>query len=151
MFSCLCYPNITVLAHCSTTCVYIGYPTSHKGYLCLDLYYRCVIISRHLVFDDTPFPFKHIITTSPALAFDFLLQDDHPTGTPPLGVEQPVGPCDVRQPGNPVARTYCVPRCGGTTDIVWAGPVASSKHAEHHVVAQTGVRCGSVQTSVSLL
>jgi histone deacetylase 1/2 len=42
VFGCLCYPNMTAtakhkLAPRSTACVFLGYPSSHKGYSCLDL------------------------------------------------------------------------------------------------------------------
>ncbi|WVZ90303.1 LOW QUALITY PROTEIN: hypothetical protein U9M48_036613, partial [Paspalum notatum var. saurae] len=72
VFGCLCYPNLTSttphkLAPRSTACVFLGYPSSHKGYRCLDLSSRRIIISCHVVFDESD-------TTSVA---------------PPSGVEQP--------------------------------------------------------------
>jgi hypothetical protein len=36
----------------STACVFLGYPTDHRGYRCLDLTTRRVITSRHVVFDE---------------------------------------------------------------------------------------------------
>jgi transposase InsO family protein len=50
VFGCLCYPNLTAttsheLAPYSTACVFIGYPTSHKGYRCLELSSKRIIIS----------------------------------------------------------------------------------------------------------
>ena len=41
-FGFLCYPNMSSttphkLAPRTTTCVFLGYPSSHKGYRCLDL------------------------------------------------------------------------------------------------------------------
>jgi hypothetical protein len=47
---CLCYPNLQAtsahkLAARSTTCVFLGYPSSHKGYRCLDLSSHRIIIS----------------------------------------------------------------------------------------------------------
>ena len=49
IFSCLCYPNTSAtashkLAPRSTVCVFLGYPSSHKGYCCLDLSTRKVFI-----------------------------------------------------------------------------------------------------------
>ena len=42
VFGCLCYPNLSAniphkLAPRSSACVFLGYPTSHIGYRCLDL------------------------------------------------------------------------------------------------------------------
>jgi hypothetical protein len=65
----------------STACVFIGYPTSHKGYRCLELSSKRNIISQHVVFDESSFPFGHTITSPPASAFDFLLQDADPSVT----------------------------------------------------------------------
>jgi hypothetical protein len=42
----------------STRCVFFGYSAAdHKGYQCLDLSTNNIIISRHVVFDETVFPF----------------------------------------------------------------------------------------------
>ncbi|WVZ96184.1 hypothetical protein U9M48_041853, partial [Paspalum notatum var. saurae] len=107
VFGCLCYPNLSAtaahkLAPRSTTCVFIGYPSSHKGYRCLDLATHRVIISRHVVFDETTFPFA---ATSPSVApsLDFLVTDDvqdpyvvMPVVAPPsMGVEQPLLTADA--------------------------------------------------------
>jgi len=61
VFSCLCYPNLSAttyhkLAPHSSACVFIGYPSSQKGYRCLDLSTR-MVISRHVIFDEANFPF----------------------------------------------------------------------------------------------
>jgi hypothetical protein len=42
VFRCKCYPNLSAttpnkLAPRSTVCVFLGYPSRHKGYHCLDL------------------------------------------------------------------------------------------------------------------
>jgi histone deacetylase 1/2 len=81
VFGCLCYPNQSAtakhkLSPQSVACVFLGYPSSHKGYRCLDLQTRRVIISRHVVFDESVFPFSHS-TEKPdtsIAAFDFLLE-----------------------------------------------------------------------------
>jgi len=62
VFGCKCYPNLSAtashkLAPRSTLCVFLGYSTHHKGYRCLDLSSNRVIISRHVIFDETAFPF----------------------------------------------------------------------------------------------
>jgi transposase InsO family protein len=50
VFSCLCYPNLQAtsqhkLAPRSAACVFLGYPSSHKGYRCLDISTHKIIIS----------------------------------------------------------------------------------------------------------
>jgi hypothetical protein len=78
VFGCLCYPNLSAmtphkLSPRSAACVFLGYPPSQKGYRCLDLSTRKIIISRHVVFDETHFLFA---ASKPRMdSFDFLLQD----------------------------------------------------------------------------
>ena len=60
-FGSLCYPNnnhsfLHKLAPRSAPSIFLGYPTNHKGYRCMDLKTRKIIISRHVVFDETIFP-----------------------------------------------------------------------------------------------
>lgn len=63
VFGCLCYPNLTSTSHHklsprSTPCVFLGYPSNHRGYKCFDLQNNRVIISRHVMFNETRFPFS---------------------------------------------------------------------------------------------
>jgi len=79
IFGCLCYPNLQAtsphkLAPLSTACVFVGYPSSHKGYRSLDLSTRRIIISRHVVFDEFSFPFARDPPV-PQSSLDFLLDD----------------------------------------------------------------------------
>ena len=105
----MCYPNLQAtsshkLAPRSTACVFLGYPPDHKGYRCFDLTTRRIIISRHVVFDESTFPFAretHPPTTS---SFDFLLGRDldiaplftnHAAGGSPTAAPSSI---DVEQP-----------------------------------------------------
>jgi hypothetical protein len=68
VFGCTCYPNSSSttphkLSPRSTRCVFLGYSSDHKGYRCLDLSTNCLIISRHVIFDEVSFP----LATSPHL------------------------------------------------------------------------------------
>jgi hypothetical protein len=63
VFGSACYPNLTSttpnkLSPRSTLCVFLGYPLNYKGYRCLDLRTHKVIISRHVTFDETFFPYS---------------------------------------------------------------------------------------------
>lgn len=81
VFGCLCYPNLQATsphkpAPRSTACVFLGYPSFHKGYSCLDLSICRIIISQHVVFDETVFPFASSSTAESVSSLDFLLSDD---------------------------------------------------------------------------
>jgi hypothetical protein len=51
--------------------VFLGYPLAHKGYLCLDISTRHVIISCHVAFDEFSFPFARDAPFPPS-SLDFL-------------------------------------------------------------------------------
>jgi hypothetical protein len=90
VFGCKCYLNLSSmaahkLAPRSTVCVFLGYPTEHKGYRCLDLATNRIIISCHVTFDESSFPFAEI-SDPPSSSFDFLSELDwtpFPIGTNP--------------------------------------------------------------------
>ena len=89
VFGSLCYPNQSATAAnklCarSVPCVFLGYPSDHKGYRCYDPQTRRVITSRHVVFDELQFPFQqqsHRPVCSAPTASDGLPEDD-PVITP---------------------------------------------------------------------
>jgi hypothetical protein len=79
ILGCKCFPytrpySLHKLFPRSRTCVFIGYSSVYKGYKCLDLTTNRVYISRHVVFDETSFPFKDFksssspITSSPTIS-----------------------------------------------------------------------------------
>jgi hypothetical protein len=78
IFGCTCYPNLTAttahkLAPRSSLCKFLGYSHDHKGYQCLDLSTNRVIISRHVTFNETTFPFAQHRPTPTSQELDFLL------------------------------------------------------------------------------
>jgi hypothetical protein len=87
VFGCACYPNMFStaphkLAPRSSLCVFLGYSSEHKGYRCLQLESNRILISRHVIFDESFFPFAAMSTTPMASsALDFLL-DEHDLITP---------------------------------------------------------------------
>ncbi|WVZ84149.1 LOW QUALITY PROTEIN: hypothetical protein U9M48_031209 [Paspalum notatum var. saurae] len=123
VFGCLCYPNMQAtskhkLAPRSTACVFLGYPPSHKGYHCLDLSTHRIIIFRHVIFDETAFPFAAPSDASSPASHDFLLDDDMvsvPCSTVVAGgtsSSTPVvtpSPSDVEQPPPDVATSHGSP------------------------------------------
>ena len=63
VFGCLSYPNLTPttphkLSPRSEACVFLGYPTGHRGYRCYNIATRRVYTSRHVVFVEHVFPFR---------------------------------------------------------------------------------------------
>ena len=55
VFGCLCYPNTAATARHkldarSAACVFLGYPSDHRGYRCFDLASCRVLTSRHVLF-----------------------------------------------------------------------------------------------------
>ena len=101
VFGCRCYPNLSAtaphkLAPRSTACVFLGYPQHHKGYRCLDLQSNRIIISRHVVFDESSFPFAEMARTDDVptnLTFleDFSAPVQAPIGHPRSGLRGPAG------------------------------------------------------------
>lgn len=67
MFGCSCYPNLTAyrndkLGPKSSRCVFLGYSPLYRGYKCYDPITKKSFVSRHVIFDETTFPFAE--TTS---------------------------------------------------------------------------------------
>jgi len=107
VFCCLCcplFPSTTInkLQPRSTLCVFLGYPLNHKGYKCFDLLHIKIIISRHVIFDETQFPFAHK-PSLPLTAYDCFTYDLHPSiihqGT--NSTLQPL-PNDLPRPSPPI-------------------------------------------------
>ncbi|PKU83657.1 putative mitochondrial protein [Dendrobium catenatum] len=61
-FGCACFPHLPFHSHNklqpnSTLCVFIGYSENYKGYKCLNKINNNIIISRHVKFTETSFPY----------------------------------------------------------------------------------------------
>ena len=61
-FGCLCYPflrpyNSNKLEFRSSPCIFIGYSSKHKGYLCLHVPTNRVYVAHHVMFDENTFPY----------------------------------------------------------------------------------------------
>ncbi|CAA7055236.1 unnamed protein product [Microthlaspi erraticum] len=76
VFGCLCFPslnhsNLHKLSPRTTPCLFLGYPSQHRGYRCLDLKTNKIIISRHVHFDEEKFP-AAVQTKNKNAAYQFL-------------------------------------------------------------------------------
>ncbi|WVZ93588.1 LOW QUALITY PROTEIN: hypothetical protein U9M48_039556 [Paspalum notatum var. saurae] len=101
VFGCACYPNTSAtaphkLAPRSTRCVFLGYSPDHKGYRCFDLMSRQVLISRHVVFNESVFPFSSTTTLASDLELESLFPTD-PVVQPSLS-QRSAGPPPVCLP-----------------------------------------------------
>jgi hypothetical protein len=102
VFGCKCYLNLAAtvthkLTPRSTVYVFLGYPMEQKGYCCLNLATNQIIISHHVLFDESSFPFV-TISDPPSSSFDFLSEFNCtplPIGANPLtGTFSRVAPVD---------------------------------------------------------
>ena len=90
----------------STRCVSLGYPSKHRGYRCLDLHTRKIIISRHVTFDENSFPYSTPNTSSPATPPNDPQLDYQPP--PILHTPTPPNPAATHQ--NSAASSISLPR-----------------------------------------
>ncbi|GJZ64027.1 ribonuclease H-like domain-containing protein [Tanacetum coccineum] len=103
IFGCLCYPHLHSphkLAPRATPCIFLGYPAYHRGFRCLDLETNKIILSRHVTFDETQFPYRSMTPSSPP-SYTFL----EPTPSPLLNTltSAPIPPPtthETTQPNN---------------------------------------------------
>ncbi|GJR33244.1 ribonuclease H-like domain-containing protein [Tanacetum coccineum] len=79
-FGCLCYPHHKLEPR-ATPSIFLGHASNHRGYRCLELNTNKIIISRHVTFDETVFPYgTQTLPKAPTYAF----LDDTYDLTPPL-------------------------------------------------------------------
>jgi hypothetical protein len=82
----------------SAVCVFLGYPKEQKGYHCLDLATNQIIISHHVLFYESSFPFT-MISDPPSSSFDFVMELDC---TPPsIGANTPTCTFGTAAPVDP--------------------------------------------------
>ncbi|CAN0824684.1 Retrovirus-related Pol polyprotein from transposon TNT 1-94 [Linum grandiflorum] len=110
-FGCLCYPYLrpyttNKMDFRSLPCIFLGYSSTHKGYLCYHQPNSRLYIARHVIFNEEVFPYTpHSSTSSSASqpstpAPNSLLQQAHqspppqpsPGPTPPTHTPQPTPP-----------------------------------------------------------
>jgi transposase InsO family protein len=155
VFGCLCYPNLQAtsahkLASRSMACVFLGYPSSHKGYRCLDLSTRRIIISRHVIFDESRFPFADGSPAPDSSLLDFLVDDTmdtmpcstNPAASPLSARPSPAAPAaapfpeDIEQPPSPPL--HAGP--GGRGPVPPPGPAASTALGGRGLVPLPGLQ-----------
>ncbi|KAJ9546580.1 hypothetical protein OSB04_019123 [Centaurea solstitialis] len=119
VFGCLCYPTtpsttINKLTNRSKPCVFLGYPSNHRGYKCFDISNNQIFISRHVQFEESIFPFsiQHSNTT---LDYNFLSPPFNPLLWDNVHSSQPISPPNAPHPTSlgptpaPLAQTLSPP------------------------------------------
>ena len=69
IFGCACFPllrpyNSNKLQPKTVTCVFLGYASSYKGYICYDVLSNRTYVSRHVVFNESVFPYHNLASGS---------------------------------------------------------------------------------------
>ncbi|KAM2627715.1 hypothetical protein TB2_001133 [Malus domestica] len=65
IFGCSVFPllkpyNSTKLQPKTTKCLFLGYASKYKGFICYDILHDKYYISRHVLFDESEFPYSHL-------------------------------------------------------------------------------------------
>lgn len=68
VFDCACFPllkqlNFSKLQPKTSQCIFIGYASQYKWYLCLNPLTNKIFVYRHVLFDETSFPYNFIIAS----------------------------------------------------------------------------------------
>lgn len=66
VFGSSCFPllrpfNSSKLQIRTTKCVFLSYASKFKGYICYEVLHRRIYISRHVLFDESEFPYSNLI------------------------------------------------------------------------------------------
>jgi len=120
-----CLPLLLTSLHLGLSCVFLGYLTHHKGYCCLDLSSNRVIISRHVIFDETEFPFAERHGPSTPADLEFLADDTTDVVPVPIG---PSHKCLTVGTSPNTPNAACAP--ASPCEVVPGAPLESPEDAE---------------------
>lgn len=143
IFGCLCYPHLNhthKLYPRSTPFIFLGYPSNHKGFHCLDLQTKKIIISRHVTFDESIFPFGSM-TPNSSPNYDFLDVDEHNIFNDPLRPPPPiVPPTELSSTSSPIPTPTSQPQPNVTSTTSYVPSVApippSGTTRSHHMTTR---------------
>jgi hypothetical protein len=134
----------------STPCIFLGYSDHHKGYRCLDLHSNKIIISRHVVFDETSFPFATHPASPSVEDFDFLL-DTNPLVPTPIGLARSPLPAGISvTPAQPRAACTAPPAPSRPTAQPHAASPAASAPTSPGWLPAPASTPGSTQAPTSV-
>ncbi|KAM1762795.1 hypothetical protein ACFX12_005393 [Malus domestica] len=86
-FGCACYPllrpyNTTKLQPKTTKCIFLGYASRYKGFICYVVSQNRFFISRHVVFSENDFPYKDLLAHTTSKSSCSVILDHQPS--PPI-------------------------------------------------------------------
>lgn len=122
VFGCSCFPWLkpytsTKLEPKSRHCVFLRYSLTQKGYRCLDPSTGHVYISRHVTFNETSFPFKDSVTSTPQMPL-----------SPSTLTSNSTVPADFS--------TSAIPSPFSSTPIIQVTPYTSVTKNDHNMVTR---------------
>nr|GEX25358.1 ribonuclease H-like domain-containing protein [Tanacetum cinerariifolium] len=140
-FRCLCYSHLDTshkLEPHATPSIYLGQASNHRGYRCLDLKTNNIIISRHVTFDETVFPYGSI---QPALPPAYTFLDDILDIIPPTIPTNPA----VQLPPEPITSIHNTPiqhhpnavQLHNTPQQLYTAQVQTTKNQPHSPPSST--------------
>jgi transposase InsO family protein len=138
VFGCLCYPNTSATATHKLSprlvpCVFLGYPSSHKGYHCLNLVTQKLIISRHVIFDETVFPFRFRYPDGHGTSMDFLLPPaSYPLMAQGAGLGDTHRPPTSLLPSPKMMSSHWLPQYVGPGHRLWLAPMVRARGIHLH-------------------
>ncbi|KAF9664755.1 hypothetical protein SADUNF_Sadunf16G0051000 [Salix dunnii] len=134
-FGCSCYPFLgdygqDKLTPKSRRCIFIRYSTIHRGYHYLDSSSGCIFISRHVVFNETEFPYGLNYVVPPTVSQSAAYQSPATTKSPlaiafepllshsPSMIDPPAASTHQMEPSPSAAPTIApTPQSTSTVDI----------------------------------
>ena len=92
-FGCICFPllrpyNAHKLLPHTTSCIFLGYPTHTKGYICQDPLISRIYISRNVHFNESEFLYPQPLSTGPSAD-----PNSNPTPSPHISIPLVIPQC----------------------------------------------------------
>ncbi|CAL8170379.1 unnamed protein product [Prunus armeniaca] len=108
VFGCACFPllkpyNTNKLQPKTSTCVFLGYAGQYKGYICFSLTTNRLFVTRHVLFDETMFPFTYVHPVSISSSQSLTSSSPPPSISFTNTVLSPIPSLSVSSPSPPIS------------------------------------------------